>query len=92
VREAGLQKARGGAAELICGSIGSLAQGMRPANSRLMTAAMRDTRDVWARFILPKDRTQIIGLVTKIAGMVKDDETQSNLADFAATLAAAATD
>ena len=92
VREAGLQKARGGVAELIGGSIGSLAQGMRPANSRQMTAAIRDTRNVWATFMLPKDRTQIISLVTRVRGMVKDDETNRNLADFAATLAAAAAD
>ena len=54
-----------------------------------MTAAMRDTRDVWATFILPNDRTQIIGIAKKESGMVKDDETKNNLADIAATLAAA---
>ena len=90
VREAGLQRARGGAAELITGSVGCLAQGMRwPANTRLLTAAMRDTRDVWASFILPKDRPQILSLLTKVRGIVKDDETQRNITDFAATLAAA---
>jgi hypothetical protein len=89
VRQAGLEKARGGVAELIAGSIGSMAEGMRPANTRQMTAAMRDTRDVWATFILPNDRTQIIGIAKKVSGMVKDDETKNNLADIAATLAAA---
>jgi len=62
---------------------------MRPANTRQMTAAMRDTRDVWATFIAPNERTQIIGLARKVSGLVKDDETQKNLAEFAATLAAA---
>jgi hypothetical protein len=89
VRQAGLEKSRGGAAELIEGSIGSMAEGMRPANTRRMTAAMRDTRDVWATFIAPNERTQVIGMARKVSGLVKDDQTQKNLAEFAATLAAA---
>jgi hypothetical protein len=89
IREAGLQKARGGVAEMIVSSIGSVAEGMRPANARLMTAAMRDTRDVWATYILPNDRTQIISLLKNATNVVKDDEVQKNLTTFAATLAAA---
>jgi hypothetical protein len=89
VRQAGLEKARGGMAELIAGSICSMSEGMRPANTRQMTAAMRDTREVWATFIAPNERIQIIGLAKRVSGMVKDDETQKNLAELAATLAAA---
>jgi hypothetical protein len=54
-----------------------------------MTAAMRDTRDFWATFILPSDRTQIINQLARAANMVKDDEARQNFTAFAATLAAA---
>ncbi len=59
VREAGLLKARGGAAELLASAIGIVAQGVGPDNARLMSAALRDTRDVWASYLLPDDRRQI---------------------------------
>jgi hypothetical protein len=87
IREAGLQKARGGGAEMIAGSIGAVAVGMKPINARLITAAMRDTRDVWATFILPNDRTQIISQLAKVKSIVKDDDVQKNLATFADALA-----
>lgn len=89
VREAGLQKSRNGAAGLIASAIGSVFVGVRPANARLMTAAMRDTRDVWASYILPDDRTQIINLLTRAANMAKDEEVKKNLTAFNAALAAA---
>jgi hypothetical protein len=89
IREAGLRKARGGAAGLISNAIGCVALGMRPANARLITAALRDTRDALATFILPNDRTQIIGLLTKATNIVNDDEVQTNFTAFAGALAAA---
>jgi hypothetical protein len=89
IREAGLQKARGGVAGLVTSAIGSVAQGMRPANARLITAALRDTRDALATFILPDDRKRIVGLLTKAANIVKGDEVQANLTAFAGALAAA---
>jgi hypothetical protein len=89
IREAGLRKARGGAAGLISNAIGCVALGMRPANARLITAALRDTRDTLATFILPNDRTQIIGLLTKATNIVNDDEVQTNFTAFAGALAAA---
>jgi len=74
---------------MVAGSIISVAEGMRLTNARLLTAAMRDTREVWATFILPNDRAQIISLITKVENAAKDDEVQKNLIAFAATLAAA---
>jgi hypothetical protein len=62
---------------------------IKPANARLITAAMRDNADFWASFILPDDRTQIIGLLAKATKMVGDEEARNNLTAFAATLAAA---
>lgn len=83
IREAGLKKARAGAEELIRGAIISTVQGMKIANARLLTAAIRDTRDVWAAYILPDDRTQITGLLKQIQKGAIDAELQNNLAVFA---------
>lgn len=88
IREAGLQKSRVSGAEMLDNAIPPIAAGMRPANARLITAAMRDTRDDWARWILPNDRSRIITLLAKVQGMVKDDEVQKNLAVFAERLSA----
>jgi hypothetical protein len=54
-----------------------------------MTAAMRDTQDFWATFMLPDDRLQITSLLARATNMVKDDEARKYLAAFAATLTAA---
>jgi hypothetical protein len=89
IREAGLRKARGGTAGLVTSAIGCVARGMRPANAHLITAALRDTRDALATFILPNDRAQIIGLIRKAENIVKYDEARTNLAAFAGALAAA---
>jgi len=89
VREAGLQKARVGAAELVASSIGLVTQGIGPDNARLMSAAIRDTRDIWAAYLLRDDRTKILSLLTRAKGMVGDDEVKANLAAFADTLTAA---
>src|ERR1700682_5011716 len=67
----------------------SLCRNWIPANARLMTAAMRDTQDFWATFMLPDDRLQITSLLARAANMVKDDEARKYLAAFAATLTAA---
>lgn len=88
IREAGLQKSRAGGAQMIENAIPPVAAGMRPANARLITAAIRDTRDVWARFILPEDRPRIITLLAKVRDIVKDDEARNNLAAAADRLAA----
>jgi hypothetical protein len=63
IREAGLQKFRASGAQMIADAICPVEAGMRPANARLITAAMRDTPDVLARFILPNDRSRIIALL-----------------------------
>ena len=90
IREAGVQKARAGGAELIAASIGFVAdESMSGANARLMTAAMSDTQDFWATFILPDDRMAIISLLARATNMVTDDRARKNLTAFAATLTAA---
>jgi hypothetical protein len=88
IREAGLQKFRASGAQMIEDAICPIPAGMRPANARLITAALRDTRDVWAKFILPDDRPRMIALLVKIQDTVKDDEAGKNLAAVADRLSA----
>jgi hypothetical protein len=88
VREAGLQQARRGAAQLITGIIVSVAQGMKLENARLMTAAMRDTRAVWAPFILPDERALIVKRLGDIPQRVNDEQVRKNLSALAEALTA----
>ena len=62
---------------------------MTPANARLISAAMRDTRDAWALDIFPKDRPLILNQLAQAQKAAGDDEVQKNLAAFADTLATA---
>jgi hypothetical protein len=80
IREAGLQGFRVNGAQWIEDAICPVPAGMSPANARLITAALRDTRDVWAKFILPNDRPRMIALLVTMEGTVKDDEVRKNLA------------
>ncbi len=89
VRLAGYDKARAGSAETILGALVTIAQGMKPDNDRRLSAALRDTGDVWARQIRLGDRPAILGMAAKAAAATKDDKTRENLALFGATLAAA---
>jgi hypothetical protein len=88
-RAAGLQQARSGAAQTITGAITAMTEGMKPDNARLIAGALRDTRDVWAAFLMPDDRTRFTKLVAETPATVKDRVAQKNLAAFAGALAAA---
>jgi hypothetical protein len=79
VREAGLLKARSGAAELLASAIGLVAQGIGPDNARLMSTALKDTRNVWASYLLLDDRKQVIGYLAKAIGLVTNDEVKADL-------------
>jgi len=89
IREEGFNTARVGAAEIVYGALITIAQGMKPANAGLMSAAIRDTSDTWVADIFPKDRQQILGMLAKAEEAAKDDETRKNLATFGDALAAA---
>ena len=89
VRLAGYDKARVGSAETVLGALITIAQGLNPANARMMSAAIRDTGDVWIIDILPGDRPTILGVAAKAEAAAKDDETKKNLAKFDQELAAA---
>jgi hypothetical protein len=86
-RAAGLQQARSGSAQTITGAITAMTQGMKPANARLIAGALRDTRDIWAGYIMPDDRTRITKQIADTPAT--DREAQKNLATFAGALAAA---
>jgi hypothetical protein len=88
-RAAGLQQARSGSAQTITGAITAMTQGMKPANARLIAATLRDTRDIWAEYIMPDDRARIAKLIAQTPATVRDREAQQNLAAFAGALAAA---
>jgi hypothetical protein len=88
-RAAGLQQARSGAAQTITGAITAMTQDMKPNNARLIAGALRDTRDIWAGYIMPDDRSRIAKLIADTPATVKDHEAQKNLTAFADALAAA---
>jgi hypothetical protein len=88
VREAGLLKARSGAAELLASAIGIVAQGVGPDNARLMSAALKDTRDVWATYLLPDDRRQILSYLAKATEIVTDAGVKADLMAVGGTLSA----
>ncbi|MGA8494312.1 MAG: hypothetical protein WB764_02440 [Xanthobacteraceae bacterium] len=88
-RAAGLQQARSGSAQTITGAMTAMMQGMKPANARLIAGALRDTRDTWATYLMPDDRTKIASMLADMPAALKDRETQKNLTAFAGALAAA---
>ena len=88
VREKGFEKARVGGEEMIYGALVAMTQGFGPANTRLMSAALRDTRDAWALNIFPNDRLLILNQIAEVQA-ANDDEVQKNLTAFADALAAA---
>jgi hypothetical protein len=87
-RAAGLQQARLGAAQTILGAITAIAQNMKPDNARLITASLRDTRDTWATYVMPDDRSKIVNILGQIPATVTDSEVRKNLAALAGALAA----
>jgi len=89
IREEGLKSARTGSAETLYGALVTIAQGMKPANARLLSAAIRDTSEVWVVDIFPKDRPLILNQLAQAGKATDDGEAQKNLAAFGAALAGA---
>jgi hypothetical protein len=89
VREAGLTRARSSAAEIVLGAIGwVILSGSKPANARLVAAAIRDTREAWASYFLPQDRARVIALLADVSARMPDESARADLAAFAAALRA----
>ena len=87
VREQGFARARSATAGTILGAICSvIMSGGKPANARLVAAAIRDTREVWTSYLLPQDRARIIEQLA--SQRVPDETARTDLAAFAAALQA----
>jgi hypothetical protein len=86
VRMEGLNKMRVGSAEMVRSLLGWIAAGMKPANARLVSAAIRDTGAVWVTAILPADRPTILAMLDKAQAAATDEETRNNLSSFGALL------
>ena len=62
--------------------------GGKPANARLVAAAIRDTREIWASYFLPQDRARAIELFADLAKRVPDETARIDIAAFMAALQA----
>jgi hypothetical protein len=89
VREQGLAGARSSTAEFVLDAICSaILAGGKPDNARLVAAAIRDTREVWASYFLPRDRARAIELLAGLPKPVPDETARTDLAAFTAALQA----
>jgi hypothetical protein len=89
VREEGLARLRSSAAEFVLDAICSVIQsGGKAANARLVAAAIRDTREVWASNFLPLDRARVIEQLAGLNERVPDETARIDLAAFTAALQA----
>jgi hypothetical protein len=90
IREKGYAGARSSAAEFILAAICStIESGGKTANARLVAAAIRDTREVWAGYLLPQDRARMVALLADLVMKVPDAPTRIDVASFTAALRAA---
>jgi hypothetical protein len=62
---------------------------LKPANERMLSAAIGDTTDVWVKDILASDRLYVTIQAAKAQSTVKDDTAKQNLAVFRAAMEAA---
>jgi hypothetical protein len=81
--------ARSGTAAAILNAVRSvILSGGKPANARLVAAAIRDTREVWASYFLPQDQAHAIELLAGLSKRVPDETARVDLAAFTAALQA----
>jgi hypothetical protein len=76
-------------ADMVRNELGWIAAGMKPANARLVSAAIRDTGAVLSTAILPADRPTVIAVLDKARAAARDEETRRNLSAFASLMAKA---
>jgi hypothetical protein len=89
VREEAFAVARRTSAETILAAISAvILGGGKPANARLVAAAIRDTREVWAGYFLPRDRARVIELLADPAKRAPDETARTDLAAFTTALQA----
>jgi len=89
VREQGLAGARNSTAEFILSAVCSaITSGGKPANARLVAAAIRDTGNVWASYFLPQHRARVIEVLENFQKQVTDETARTDLAAFTTALQA----
>jgi hypothetical protein len=89
IREEGFAGFRRNSAVYIMSTVCAAIQGAgKPANARLVAAAIRDTREVWASFLLPQDRARVIEQLADLPKWAPDETARSDLAVFTAALQA----
>ena len=82
MRQEGFDTVRAGATKVLSGALITLT-----ANARMLSAAIRDTGEVWVGNIFPKDRSEIMREIATAQREVKDGEAKKNLAALGAALA-----
>jgi hypothetical protein len=60
MRQEGFDTVRAGATKVLSGALITLASYLKTANARMLSAAVRDTGEVWVGNIFPKDRSEIM--------------------------------
>jgi len=60
IRQEGFDRARAGATKVLSGALITLASDLKTANARMLSAAIRDTGDVWVQNLFAKDRPEIM--------------------------------
>ena len=89
IREEGFAGFRKNSALYILSTVCAAIQGAsKPANARLVAAALRDTREVWADFLLPQDRARVIAELADLPKWAPDEMARADLATFTAALQA----
>lgn len=89
IREEGFAGMRRNSALYILTTVCAAIQGAsKPANARLVAAALRDTREIWASFLLPQDRARVIEELADLPKWAPDEMARADLASFTAALQA----
>ncbi|MDN4987262.1 hypothetical protein KUL72_03485 [Bradyrhizobium arachidis] len=89
IREEGFAGFRKNSALYILTTVCAAIQGAsKPANARLVAASLRDTRAVWADFLLPQDRARVIAELADLPRWAPDELARADLATFTAALRA----
>jgi hypothetical protein len=89
IREEGFAGFRKNSATYILTIVCAAIQGAtKPENARLVAAAIRDTREVWASFLLPQDRARVIEQLADLPHWAPDETARADLATFTAALRA----
>ncbi|WP_298877445.1 hypothetical protein [uncultured Bradyrhizobium sp.] len=89
IRAEGIAGVRKNSALFILSTVCAAIQGAsKPANARMVAAALRDTRDVWADFLVPEDRARVIAELADLPKRAPDEIARADLGAFTAALAA----